>query len=206
MHALASLLCLVALSGAPTSPAPATPATDASRTSDDRVERFAARIADEGDLVDPQVYYDLALVGSTEALEVLKGALETLTDKPRREYVYDACAIFARLRAKSEALAFLSHAAAKNGKAIDRLAATRALCAFDPEGRDALLELAQTSEDPDVRHAAGDGLAPYLLQSSLPEHIDLALDLALVAPARLTRQYYVGLPRRDRASFEGLRS
>jgi|GEM_PF-721793 len=200
-------LAALALLAAPAFAAPVTPvvvANTATADPDDGVAEYAARIANEGDLVDPQVYYDLALIGSTEALEVLKGALETLTDKPRREYVYDACAIFARLRAKTEALAFLSHAAAKNGKAIDRLAATRALCAFDPEGRDALLELAQTSEDPDVRHAAGDGLAPYLLQSSLPEHIDLALDLALVAPARQTRQYYVGLPRRDRASFEGL--
>lgn len=196
-------LCLVVLvSLTPTGRALASAAPAA--VTDERVAEFAARIADEGDLVDPQVYYDLALVGSTEAFEVLVGALETLTDKPRREYVYDACAIFARLRAKNEALAFLSDAAAKNGKAIDRLAATRALCAFDPEGRDALLELAQTSEDPDVRHAAGDGLAPYLIQSSLPEHIDLALDLALVAPARQTRQYYIGIPRRDRSAFEGL--
>lgn len=179
----------------------AAPARDAN---DERVERYAATIASQGDAVPPQVFYDLALVGTPEALQALAGALEVLTDHARREYVFDACALFSRSRATDEALAFLARSAEQCKRPSDRLGATRALCAFDPQGRERLLELARASEDEAVRQAAADGLAPWLLEGREVGHLDLVLDLALVLPARQTKQYYVGLPRADRETFDGL--
>ncbi|QDU83604.1 HEAT repeat protein [Planctomycetes bacterium Pla163] len=162
------------------------------------VEALAARIAAEGDDVTPQVFYDLAVIGTLEALAVLEGALDTIGDETRREYLFDACAIFAKQATSETAKSFLVRQAKGGARAIDRLGATRALCAFDHAAREDLLELIASSDDVEVRHAAADGLAPYLLRGRSIEHIDLALDLALARQSPQTARHYVGIAREDR--------
>jgi HEAT repeat protein len=186
MKALAARLALVLLGlfGA----APCAASQQAS------VTELAARIAAEGDAVAPQVFYDLGSIGTLEALAVLKGALDGLREDHQREYLLDACAIFAEQRTRAAGLEFLTEVARRGAQPIDRLAATRALCAYDRDAREVLLEIAR-GEDVECRHAAADGLAPLLLASSDPAMVDLALDLALARPDPATRRRYVGLTR-----------
>jgi HEAT repeat protein len=162
------------------------------------VEALAARILADGDDVAPQVFYDLAVIGTLEALAVLEDALDTIDDTTRREYLFDACTIFAKQATSETAMAFLVRQAEGGARAIDRLGATRALSAFDPAAREALLELLANSEDVEVRHAAADGLAPYLLRGRSTEHVDLVLDWALARQSPQTARHYVGIAREDR--------
>lgn len=170
----------------------------------DDVEALAARIAEDGDDVAPQVFYDLAVIGTDEALAVLSGALESITNETRREYLFDACAIFAKHPTSEAALEFLTAQARGGSRAIDRLGATRALSAFDHAARETLLDLVATSEDVEVRHAAADGLAPYLLRGRSIEHIDLALDWALARQSPQTARHYVGVAREHREAVATL--
>jgi hypothetical protein len=166
------------------------------------VPDLAARLANDGEAVAPQVFYDLASIGTLEALEVLKGALEDYETEHLRECLLDACAIFAEQRTKDAGFAFVSEVARTGAKPIDRLAAVRALAAFDRDARDVLLEIASNADTKDVelRHAAADALAPFLLSGKDAAHVDLALDLAFARPDPTTKRRYVGLSREERAA------
>jgi hypothetical protein len=167
------------------------------------VPELAARVANEGEALAPQVFYDLASIGTLEALDVLKGALERYETDHLRECLLDACAIFAEQRTKDAGRAFLEEVARKGKKPVDRIAAVRALAAFDRDARETLLAIASDAEaDVEMRHAAADALAPFLLAGKDPAHIDLAFDFAFARPDPTTKRRYVGLSRDERAATE----
>ncbi|MEZ5979116.1 MAG: HEAT repeat domain-containing protein [Planctomycetota bacterium] len=180
-------------------------ASGRARAQSPSVDELAQRIRTELDAVPPQVFYDLATIGSEEALAVLRESLPLLSEDYQREYLLDACAVFTYGKAAHDgALAFLGETARRGAKPVDRVAAVRAMCAFDRDALEPLLAIARGSEDEEARRAAADGIAPQLLRGSSADDVDLVLDLALARPEPATTRRYVGVPRSEAKEYEKL--
>lgn len=166
-------------------------AAAAAAVQDPSVGELSRRIARGKDGTDPEVFRQLAAYGSSEALDALERGLRAVDDAELRAALFDAIAEFADVPELAKSAARVLENEVRKGKNVAyRLAAARAILAFDP------VELADgwaiRHKDDVVQALFSDALVVHWAERDDAESVRRILDGASLSVEAGVR--YLGVP------------